>query len=335
MDLEAAPSVTGRTSASAAGRSGPSTSSSPCYIHDVTVKAEGVTVEMMHDRFREYCKRYVFQMEQGDGGYVHYQCRVTLIKKRRSTEIAGLFNDDVFKSYWTPTSNNARDKESFYCLKKDTRVDGPWKDSDYKPPVVFTRQMREFAEFTKYPWQVTVERWCTEWDKRTIYWVYDEKGCNGKSDLVEWLDTNGLASVVPPMRNLEDIMQFCMSYTAKAYLIDFPRAMKKEHLCEFYSGIESLKNGFLYDKRYKGVKKWQDRPAIVIFSNTKPDSAAMSRDRWSIWEIENYDLVPLNETARRAVVIIPPVTDPLPVASPPRAAAEEYDDGYDSPPEGI
>lgn len=269
-----------------------------CCTHDVTVKAEGVSVDDVHLKFREYAKRYVFQLERGDGGYVHYQCRVSLHKKRRSGEIAKLVNDDIFKSYWTPTSNNARDKEAFYCIKADTRVDGPWKESDYQPPIVYTKQMSEFAAYARYPWQSKVEKWCTEWDKRTIYWVYDEVGCNGKSDLVEWLDVNRIASVVPPMRSLEDIMQFCMSYPAKAYLIDFPRAMKKEYLCDFYAGIESLKNGMLYDKRYKGQKKWQDRPAIVIFSNTQPDTFAMSKDRWSIWTIEKHDLKPLNDLAK-------------------------------------
>lgn len=264
----------------------------PCYVFDITVKADGVTVDGLHAKLREWCKMWVFQLEKGDGGYVHYQGRVTLVKKRRASEIAKLFNDDLFKVHWSPTSNNARDKEAFYCIKADTRVDGPWKDSDYRPPVVLTRQMREFAEFTRHPWQTKVEEFCKEWDKRTIHWVYDEHGCNGKSDLVEWLDVNNIACVVPPMRSIEDILQFAFSCTsARAYLIDFPRAMKKEHLCEFYAGIECLKNGFVYDKRYKGQKRWMDRPAIVIFSNVLPPTAAMSRDRWKVWRIEDRDLI--------------------------------------------
>ncbi len=250
-------------------------------------------VDALHEKLREWCKQYVFQLEKGDGGYVHYQGRCTLIKKRRPAEIAKLFNDDLFKVHWTATSNNARDKDSFYCIKADTRVDGPWKDSDYQAPIVYTKQMREFSEFTKYPWQSKVEEFCKQWDKRVIHWIYDEKGCNGKSDLVEWLDTNRIASVVPPMRSIEDILQFVSSNKdSPAYLIDFPRAMKKEHLCEFYAGIECLKNGFVYDKRYKGKKRWMDRPAIVVFANILPPSAAMSRDRWKVWEIVDGDLTP-------------------------------------------
>lgn len=308
-------------------RDPPQGSQAQCYIFDVTVKAEGVTVDALHEKFREYAKRYVFQLEKGDGGYLHYQGRVTLFKKRRSAEIANKFNDNLFKAYFTPTSNNARERDSFYCIKADTRVDGPWRDSDYKPPIVYSRQMLEFMSYERYPWQQQVEQWCGEWDKRTIYWVYDSVGCNGKSDLVEYLHTSRIAVCVPPMRKLEDICQFCMTHVGKAYLIDFPRAMSKEYLSEFYSGIETLKNGYLYDKRYKGKSMFIDRPAIVIFSNTKPDTFAMSRDRWSIWEIEDRKLKPLNELATKqsarggeaAVVELPPTT-PLPETA--AAAAE-------------
>lgn len=273
-----------------------------CFVHDVTIKAEGVTVQALHEKLLQYCKRYVFQMERGDGGYLHYQGRVTLIKKRRVAEIAKIFNDDLFKAWFTPTSNNARDRESFYCMKADTRVDGPWKESDYQAPIVYTRQMREFMAFERYPWQVQVEKWCKEWDKRTIYWVYDRTGCNGKSDLVEFLHTTKVASVVPPMRNLEDIVQFCMSYPAKAYLIDFPRAMKKEALFEFYAALETLKNGYLYDKRYKGKCMFIDRPAVIIFSNSEPDDSSMSRDRWSVWELKGKKLEPLSAVAKASAV---------------------------------
>ena len=36
----------------------------------------------------------------------------------------------------------------------------------------------------------------------------------------------------------------------KAYAIDLPRGMNKKGLADFYSGIEVIKNGVAYDKRY-------------------------------------------------------------------------------------
>lgn len=286
-----APSVTGRTSAGACAASS-ERSSAPCYVFDIVQKAEGVTVDAYREKLKAWCKSWVFQLEKGDTGYLHYQGRVSLIKKRRAPEIASMFNDELYKTKFLPTSNNARDKEAFYCVKADTRVEGPWKDTDL-PPITFTRQMLEFQSYTKYPWQLDVERFCTEWDKRSINWIYDAEGCKGKSDLVEWLDTNRIANVVPPMRSAEDIMQFCMSQPpARAYLIDMPRAMKKDNLVEFYAGIEQLKNGFLYDKRYKGQKKWIDRPAVIVFANVPPAMWALSPDRWKMWTIVDYKLEP-------------------------------------------
>jgi len=41
---------------------------------------------------KKFAKKYVFQKEEGDTGYIHYQGRLSLIKKRRLAEIKKLWN---------------------------------------------------------------------------------------------------------------------------------------------------------------------------------------------------------------------------------------------------
>lgn len=126
--------------------------------------------------------------------------------------------------------------------------------------------------------------------------IFDAVGNNGKSIFCEWLEYNDLAFEVPPFRLMEDLMQCCMCVPKqKAYLIDMPRAMKKDKLGEFYSGIESLKNGTMYDKRFKFKKRRIDRPQIFVFTNVLPDFELMSKDRWQVYQIEDRDLVNITE----------------------------------------
>ena len=46
------------------------------------------------------------------------------------------------------------------------------------------------------------------------------------------------------------------------YAVDLPRGMNKKGLADFYSGIEVIKKGVAYDKRYSAKKKRFNRPVI-------------------------------------------------------------------------
>lgn len=78
----------------------------------------------------------------------------------------------------------------------------------------------------------------------------------------------------------------------RIYIIDLPRAMKKEHLFQFFSGIETLKDGYAYDDRYKFKEEYFDSPNIWVFMNIIPEESYLSTDRWKIWRIDtNKNLV--------------------------------------------
>ena len=85
---------------------------------------------------------------------------------------------------------------------------------------------------------------------------------------------------------MEDIIRACMNIKPqKTYLIDMPRGMRKNHLAGFFSGIESLKNGCMHDKRYAVKKRRIDRPKVVVFNNSIPDLSLMSSDRWEMYSV--------------------------------------------------
>ena len=234
-----------------------------------------------------WCKKWVFQQEfaptkDADGevidpkiGYLHWQGRVSLMKKKRQTEI----NKQIpIPGKWSPTNNCVHEGHNFnYVMKFDTRVDGPWTDMDYSEPPPLTRQLKTFLDQEMRPWQKQLKEMVIEEDDRSIKLIVDKQGNSGKSIFSEYLEYEHLAYEIPPFRLMEDIMQCAMSIKGqKCYIIDMPRALKKDKLSEFYSGLECLKNGVCYDKRYSFKKRRMDRPQVCVFTNVDPCWAYMS-----------------------------------------------------------
>lgn len=235
---------------------------------------------------KDWCKLWVFQLEKGEAtGYIHWQCRVSLIKKKRLSAVLKLVKEGKLFGHWSPTSNKVHNGNNFnYVMKEDTRLAGPWKDSD--DIKVLTKQLKEFLTFDLRPYQRYIFETAQKFDKRSIHIVYDSVGNVGKSIFGEFMEFYDLAEEIPPFRMMDDIFQWvCTRPIRQSYFVDMPRGMKKDRLGDFYSGIEIIKNGVAYDKRYSGKKIRFDRPQIFVFTNTLPHFDLMSRERWVILNI--------------------------------------------------
>lgn len=263
--------------------------------------------KLVIDILESLAKKWGFQSEKSETGYLHYQGRMSLIKRKRKGELLNLVKDTVLeKASFSMTSKNCADDKDIYhyTTKLDTRIDGPWRD-DQKPKFM-TRQLKEFINYELYPYQQSIIDICNTVDNRKINLIYDVEGSQGKSMLGEYLEHMELAEEIPPYNCMEDIMGWVMEYpNKKCYLIDMPRAMKKDKLGQFYSGLEALKDGKAYDKRYKARKVRFDRPQIVIYSNNLPDFELLTKNRWVIWTIdENLELIDYFEHEKKKMELL-------------------------------
>lgn len=252
------------------------------------------SVEEIRNLFKGIAKNYVFQLEEGDSGYKHYQGRLSLIKKRRKSEkhiLLKLFKETP-PNYLEPTVLTEYRGEAFYVMKDDTRTDGPWRDDDEVK--VMTRQLKDFKTEVEYDWQRQVMDMCSIYDNRKIDLLYDIHGNIGKSILCEALEYYNLAEEIPPFRLMDDIFQWVYAFPGKkAYIVDLPKGIKKDKLGDLYAGLEVIKNGVAYDKRYNAKKIRFDRPRIFVFTNKLPIFKLLSLDRWQVWVInEKKELVP-------------------------------------------
>lgn len=260
-------------------------------LFDVTIPCDA-TESQIHD-YRELAvvlntiaKKWVFQKEKGETtDYIHWQVRLSLHKKARCS---ALLKDIVphLPGHWSVTSNAVHDSgnQFNYVMKIQTRIEGPWTDKDcIRDPAVMTDQLQHFLAHDLYPWQTKALDIVKSYDERKLHYLYDPHYNSGKSIFCEWIEYQELGEEIPPFTLMEDIMQFVMCQPkSKCYLFDMPAAMKKERMHQMYSGLEMLKNGFLYDKRYNGKKQRISRPIVMCFANNLPQMSLMAPDRWQV-----------------------------------------------------
>lgn len=265
--------------------------SSPVSVWDFTIGSEYIELDDLKGILSEHCKKWAFQLEKGsETDYEHYQGRISLKVKARLGKIIKLFNIKEF--HFTPTSTQNMGND-FYVIKEDTRINGPWKDTDvvrYIP-----RQVREIQQL--YPWQQYVINDADVWDTRTINIIYDPKGHQGKTILKTYIGSHGIGRAIPYVNDYRDMLRIVMDTPkVKLYIIDIPRAITKDRSFQFWSAVETLKDGHAYDDRYCFKEEYFDCPNIWIYMNEIPDNNLLSKDRWKIWVINDQkELEPYEE----------------------------------------
>ena len=268
--------------------------SGPCAVWDVTWAWDQDTFEQWRTFFKDYCKKWACQNEMSETGYDHGQGRFSLTGKKTFNSLKELMDAKGLSGYHLSPTNatTAKSGDLFYVMKADTRKAGPWTDQDEQEEKVMTKQLAKIKEL--YPYQKSIVEYLKTWDDRKILCVVQPSGDVGKSGFCEYLEYHELAYEIPPMNDMQDIMACVMCVNSKrkwsAFTIDMPKAMKKDKLAPFFAGLETLKNGVAYDKRYSFKKMRMNRPHIVVFTNSMPDTDLLSADRWDFRQIEDLGL---------------------------------------------
>lgn len=122
---------------------------------------------------------------------------------------------------------------------------------------------------------------------RDIEIFVDTKGNSGKTWFGRWLESRHLATYIPPLGRGTDILSAVIEKPkSEWYYIDFPKAFQPDR--ETWSAIEMVKNGVVYDHRYK--YKEIDigyNPRVTVMCNDVPKFLTnyLSEDRIKLYEI--------------------------------------------------
>lgn len=269
------------------------------------------------------CKKVVFQKEKADSGYLHWQGRLSLIKKRRKHELLALLKENGFHpfEYLEPTSNTGLAGPAFYAMKEDTRVgDKTYTEKDFVSRYV-PKQFRGM-EKTLRPWQKQVLASAHTpggaWDPRTINVVVDATGNKGKTVLVHVAALHHGAIIIPAVRDFDrllgtatNILSAKESQQPPLVFCDIPRGLKTSEFSGLMAGMEKLKDGYVWDTRYHLKDWWFDSPSLWLFSNSMIDYGLLSPDRWAIWTInDDFTLKRVNAKPSEAPAVAPGFTLP-------------------------
>lgn len=250
--------------------------------------------EVMISFLHRIAKKFVFQLEKGEEtGYVHWQGRMSLWKPKRKPELVKLMKgmDMPVPNYLQPTTDKEHANVAFYVMKEQTRVSGPWSNKDRAQYVP-----RQYRNKFLYPYQQKILDSRLAFDERGVDCIIDTSGCNGKSTIASIADLMHGAIDMPPVNDGERLIaSLCDILIAKecrapgVVFFDLPRSLRQDRLHSLYVAIEQIKKGKVWDMRHSYKEWWFDSPRIWVFTNTLPDLAMLTRDRWRFWKIVGTD----------------------------------------------
>lgn len=261
-----------------------------CSTWDLTLKSAGVDQKILRAWFMENCTKWTYQLESGkETEYSHFQIRVRFHDRMRKSRVINFLKGTVLEGAHVSLTSNGGTKKFNYVMKDATRIAGPWSDED--PNMGELPWQLEVSE--EYPWQKAIREDILNQAKRATFegrkinMIVSEKGCEGRSTIAGRLMFDGLALMVPPLDDFKAIIQYVASFKSHlGYCFDMPRSIGQRALKQFYAGIECLKQGYVFETRYKGAVKMMNAPAIWVFSNTYPKVKRLSIDRWNIFTID-------------------------------------------------
>lgn len=172
-----------------------------------------------------------------------------------------------------------RDIVKNYCMKEDSRVQGPWSDRKIYQGKDLPSQL--------WPWQEEVLHRCqAEPDNRTVNCIIDTVGNTGKSVFCKLMGFKHGALVLPWGRTSDLLNLVCKMGHKEIYLFDLSRSKPQDWARDDISAaIESIKNGYIVNTKYETSLVYQDPSHVWCFSNQAPNLSSLSRDRWKFWEI--------------------------------------------------
>lgn len=255
-------------------------------VYDLSLSLEHNTFETIKKVLSEWCTKWCFQKEKADAGYEHWQLRFSLTKKRRHQEIAprlamaGLkFHDSAL----SPTSTSGVKTGFSYVMKADTRIEGPWADTDVER--VELRCVKYLEEHGLEPWMDEIVTQMKTWDHRFINVFIDKTGNCGKTTFEDYLEYKELAFPIWYDPNIARMSECAFANVGRtAYTIGLPKALNKKEMTDFWNFVERLKDGRVQDGRFKFKRARMERPHVWIFTNEIPRLHEMSMDRWKFWQ---------------------------------------------------
>lgn len=210
--------------------------------------------------------KYIIGKEIGENKTPHLQGYCHFSKLIRLSALKKINN----KIHWEKCKGSEEENIT-YCSK----------DGNFVTNIKVKRPLKLIKEEDFYEWQKIVLAIVKEIpDERTIHWIWEEKGCAGKTSFAKYLCAKHDAIPISGKKN--DVLYVASEYESDIYIMDIPRS-QEDYVP--YGTLEEVKNGLFMCGKYEGHPIVRNSPHIIIFANFEPYLKEMSADRWKVIKI--------------------------------------------------
>lgn len=235
--------------------------------------------------FNTNVDKWVFQEENGaKHGGLHFQMCVKLVVKKRKDQVLDMF-EELMPTREAVNAKIVHKVKALrkYCVKRETRVAGPWSSEKKwlpKPKVLDPLEGREY-----YAWQQDIiTKIAGKPADRQIHWYWEHVGNVGKSAFTKHLVLTKDALVLGEgtSKDLYHAIAECVQ-PPDIIILDFPRSF---HLSvELIRGMEKIKDGCFFCPKYESRMFTMNPPHLIVFANEPPPMDVWSADRYDVTEI--------------------------------------------------
>lgn len=225
-------------------------------------------------------KTAIEKMATGQPHNLHFQITGHCKTKHRISQLIDIVNETEFRGMSIKIASNAGKNElRNYCMKKETRVLGPWADhkiymgADLITPDLFTPDQQALVDF------VTT---CAP-DKRMSTWIYDPNGASGKTAIAKWLCYHFHFPVFTYAK-AADILYLVSKFQGKdCYMFNLSKSSPKDiGNSDLYAALEAVKDGMFTSTKYEPMCVLQDPSHVVVFANHLPSLSSLTQGRLRI-----------------------------------------------------
>lgn len=231
------------------------------------------------------CKIGFFNKEVGESGTPHLQGYIEFHVKGRPLNIFPK------GAHWTKARNNM-DVNFKYCNKECVNGSMTFIHG-YKEllPIKTILELR--------PFQKSIEDYITgPINEGKIFWVYDQIGQLGKTDLLRYLHVKyGMPFSYGGKKN--DIIN--LVFNAKDYLLRNPLPVMLYNFCRetdpekiSYGSMEQISDGAISNTKFETGCFVCNKPHVVVLSNCLPKMSMLTSSRWIVKTI-NKDTLDLED----------------------------------------
>lgn len=238
--------------------------------------------ENLRHKAQEVCSEWGLGKEIGTNGTPHIQ---GFLRFKNPTEFS------VVKS-WNERMHiekcRGNLKQNIAYCSKDGNYEGT-HDKKTEQEKIKEKILKQYENVIWKEWQQKIINIiCEKANNRTINWVFDPIGNQGKTFLRKFLALKYQCLICDGKKDniLNQLKVKCIDNNENIEIVicDIPR-----HNQDFinYGILEQLKDGHVYSGKYEGAEIWLEDVHVIVFSNQMPDLSKFSEDRWNIIELSN------------------------------------------------